>query len=112
MEFFTTSAAIGNLVDKKVLVVLQDGQNLHGNLRAYDEFAHLVLEDTVEYIYRGRTYGSIWRGLFVIQAENVVLLGEIDMDVDEAPKKILLEYHVLERARKKDRKMSDSKNES
>ncbi|KAF7376554.1 U6 snRNA-associated Sm-like protein LSm1 [Mycena sanguinolenta] len=104
---FTTSAAMVDLVDKKVLVILQDGRNLRGVLRAYDEFAHFVLEDAVEYIYRGTRYAGIWCGIFVIPGENVMLLGEIDMDVDEAPNKFLVEYHALERFCKKDAEMRE-----
>lgn len=39
--------------------------------------ANLVLEDTVERIYRANNYGDIPRGVFLIRGENVVLLGEI-----------------------------------
>lgn len=76
------------------MVILRDGRKLHGVLRSYDQFgslpdprsktimlfmntANLVLEDTVERIYRGDTYAEIWHGLFLIRGENVVLLGEI-----------------------------------
>lgn len=39
--------------------------------------ANLVLEDTVERIYHQDVFAEMWRGLFLIRGENVVLLGEI-----------------------------------
>lgn len=82
-----------------MLVVLRDGRKLQGVLRSYDQFgecsgrvlvfgagtveasfpppANLVLEDTVERIYHQNVFAEVWRGLFLIRGENVVLLGEI-----------------------------------
>jgi len=42
-----------------------------------------VLEDTVERIYHANNYGDIHRGVFLIRGENVVLLGEIDLDAED-----------------------------
>ncbi|KAH8120354.1 hypothetical protein DFH11DRAFT_1559701 [Phellopilus nigrolimitatus] len=71
-----------------MLVVLRDGRKLIGVLRSYDQFANLVLEDTTERIYHGSTYAEQYVGIFLIRGENVVLLGEIDLDTeDEIPLK-------------------------
>ncbi|RUS18577.1 hypothetical protein BC937DRAFT_88606 [Endogone sp. FLAS-F59071] len=75
--FFTTSSGLVDCVDKKLLVVLRDGRKLIGILRSFDQFANLVLQDTIERIYVGDCYGDIPRGIFIIRGENVVLLGEI-----------------------------------
>ncbi|KAF9205026.1 SM-like, degradation of cytoplasmic mRNAs and positively regulates transcription initiation [Haplosporangium sp. Z 27] len=85
-QVFTTSTSLVDSVDKKLLVVLRDGRKLIGILRSFDQFANLVLQDTIERIYVGDTYGDIPRGIFIIRGENVVLLGEIDEDKeDELP---------------------------
>uniref|UniRef100_A0ACB8EXG5 Sm-like protein n=1 Tax=Sphaerodactylus townsendi TaxID=933632 RepID=A0ACB8EXG5_9SAUR len=42
--------------------------------------ANLVLHQTVERIHVGKKYGDIPRGIFVVRGENVVLLGEIDLE--------------------------------
>lgn len=77
-------------------MILRDGRKLHGVLRSYDQFANLVLEDTYERIYHGNTFAQDWRGLYVIRGENVVLLGEIDLDVeDDVPLKEV-DYQALE----------------
>ncbi|KAF8626543.1 hypothetical protein AX15_004845 [Amanita polypyramis BW_CC] len=93
---FTTSGALVDCVDRKMLVVLRDGRKLHGVLRSYDQFANLVLEDTYERIYHGNTFAQDWRGLFLIRGENVVLLGEIDLDTEDDVPLQQVDYHTLE----------------
>ena len=39
--------------------------------------ANIVLEDTIERIYVGNTFGDIPLGVFLVRGENVVLLGEV-----------------------------------
>ncbi|CAO3608323.1 unnamed protein product [Mucor fragilis] len=81
--FFTTSTGLIDSIDKKLMVVLRDGRKLIGTLRSFDQFANLVLQDTIERIYVGNCYGDIPRGIFLIRGENVVLLGEIVRRNDE-----------------------------
>ncbi|KAG0733058.1 hypothetical protein G6F57_002678 [Rhizopus arrhizus] len=81
--FFTTSTGLIDSIDKKLMVVLRDGRKLIGTLRSFDQFANLVLQDTIERIYVGQCYGDIPRGIFLIRGENVVLLGEIDLDKED-----------------------------
>ncbi|WFD41956.1 hypothetical protein MPSI1_000594 [Malassezia psittaci] len=86
---FTTSGALVDCVDKKVIVILRDGRKLIGLLRAYDQFANLLLHDTVERVYLGNRYGDIPKGLYIVRGENVVLLGEIDLEKeDEVPSSV------------------------
>ncbi|KAF8591876.1 Sm-like ribonucleoprotein [Ramaria rubella] len=92
---FTTSGSLVDCVDKKMLVVLRDGRKLLGVLRSYDQFANLVLEDTVERVHHGAAYAEVRQGVFLIRGENVVLLGEIDLDVeDEIPLQPVPLQHV------------------
>ncbi|CAG9856518.1 unnamed protein product [Phyllotreta striolata] len=67
-------------LDKKLMVLLRDGRTLIGYLRSVDQFANLVLHQTIERIHVGTEYGDIPRGVFIVRGENVVLLGEIDAD--------------------------------
>ncbi|KAI0068354.1 Sm-like ribonucleoprotein [Artomyces pyxidatus] len=80
----------------KMLVVLRDGRKLHGVLRSYDQFANLVLEDTVERIYSGNAFAEKWCGLFLIRGENVVLLGEVDLDQEDDIPLRQVDFHVLD----------------
>jgi len=80
MNYLPGTASLIEEIDKKLLVVLRDGRTLIGYLRSIDQFANLVLQNTVERIHVEKKYGDIPRGVFVVRGENVVLLGEIDLE--------------------------------
>lgn len=76
-------ASLIDEVDKKLMCILRDGRKLIGYLRSIDQFANLVLQDTVERVYVGNRYGDIERGIYIVRGENFVLLGELDPDKEE-----------------------------
>ncbi|XP_072538665.1 U6 snRNA-associated Sm-like protein LSm1 [Salminus brasiliensis] len=80
MNYMPGTASLIEDIDKKHLVLLRDGRTLIGILRSIDQFANLVLHQTVERIHVGKKFGDIPRGIFVVRGENVVLLGEVDLD--------------------------------
>lgn len=87
---FTTAAAIVGSVDRKIFVSLRDGRYLYGILRTFDQFANLVLQDTIERIYLKddgsegtKKFGETYRGVFLIRGENVVMIGELDIDTED-----------------------------
>ncbi|XP_038677144.1 U6 snRNA-associated Sm-like protein LSm1 isoform X3 [Scyliorhinus canicula] len=100
MNYMPGTASLIGDIDKKHLVVLRDGRTLIGYLRSVDQFANLVLHRTVERIHVGRKYGDIPRGIFVVRGENVVLLGEIDLEreTDTPLQKVSIE-EILEAQR-------------
>ncbi|KAH8678067.1 hypothetical protein BX600DRAFT_431370 [Xylariales sp. PMI_506] len=95
-QMFTTAAQLLDLTDKKLLICLRDGRKLTGILRSWDQFANLVLQSTIERIYvplpdateaseiKGY-YADKPHGIFLVRGENVLLLGEIDLDKDDDP---------------------------
>ncbi|GFP91684.1 sm-like protein lsm1b, partial [Phtheirospermum japonicum] len=54
-------------------------------LRSFDQFANAVLEGACERVIVGEIYCDIPLGLYVIRGENVVLIGELDLEKDELP---------------------------
>ncbi|ODV61904.1 Lsm1p, partial [Ascoidea rubescens DSM 1968] len=82
---FTTAAALVGSVDKKIFVLLRDGRNLFGVLRTFDQYANLVLQDTIERIYllEKKLYGETFQGNFLIRGENVVMFGELNIDKED-----------------------------
>jgi len=56
-----------------------------------DQFANLVLHETLERIHVDNFYGDIPRGVFLIRGENVVLAGEVDEDKPNPLTKVSLE---------------------
>ncbi|KAK2591129.1 hypothetical protein QQS21_011192 [Conoideocrella luteorostrata] len=94
-QMFTTAAQLLDLTDKKLMAVLRDGRKLIGVLRSWDQFANLVLQSTTERIFASKPgsdsnnpegyYADIEHGIFLVRGENVLLLGEIDLDKDDNP---------------------------
>lgn len=58
-------------------------------MRTFDQFANLVLQDTFERIYlqeEGEAparFGEVYRGVFMVRGENVVMMGELDIDRED-----------------------------
>ncbi|KAI9368596.1 putative small nuclear ribonucleoprotein [Aspergillus egyptiacus] len=116
-QMFTTAAQLLDLTDKKLVLVLRDGRKLIGVLRTWDQFANLVLQDTIERMYAGNLYTDIPRGVFVVRGENVLLLGEIDLDKeDDIPanftKAPFKEVFELKKKEDNERKTGDKKRNS
>ena len=72
------------------MLVLRDGRKLIGVLRSWDQFANLVLTTTLERYFvtspapeSRRLFADIPRGTYLVRGENVLLLGEIDLDRDD-----------------------------
>lgn len=78
MSFLPGTASLIKEIDKRLMVLLRDGRTLIGYLRSIDQFANLLLQDTIERIHVGGKYGDIPRGIFLVRGENMVLAGEID----------------------------------
>ncbi|GLT70583.1 hypothetical protein SLA2020_426540 [Shorea laevis] len=79
------STSLASYLDKKLLVLLRDGRKLMGLLCSFDQFANVVLQDACERVIVGDIYCDIPLGLYVIRGENVVLIGELDLDKEELP---------------------------
>lgn len=73
------------------MIILRDDKKLIGYLRSYDQFANMVLEDTVERIVVEQNFGDYPLGLYMVRGENVVLMGEVDETLENEleTKKIL-----------------------
>ncbi|EER39511.1 small nuclear ribonucleoprotein [Histoplasma capsulatum H143] len=44
---------------------------------------NLVLQGTVERLYAGNLFADIQRGIYLVRGENVLLLGEVDLDKED-----------------------------
>lgn len=88
---FTTTAAIVSSVDRKIFVLLRDGRLLFGVLRTFDQYANLILQHCVERIYLTdeNKFAEEERGIFMIRGENVVMLGEVDIDKEDQPLELM-----------------------
>jgi U6 snRNA-associated Sm-like protein LSm1 len=125
---------------EKLLLVLRDGRKLHGVLRSWDQFANLVLTETRERYFctvpaapsaaapslsagtslstdappapERKLYCDVPRGTYLVRGENVLLIGEVDLDRDdEAPEGFeegdVEEVFRLQKEVEKERKRGD-----
>ena len=76
MPFFSSS--FSSLTTGRVLAILRDGKHLVGTLRSFDQFSNVVLDGTVERRNVGKKCVDVPVGLFVLRADNVVMLGLVD----------------------------------
>ncbi|GAB2269061.1 Sm-like protein lsm1b [Dionaea muscipula] len=79
------STSLATYLDRKLLVLLRDGRKLLGTLRSFDQYANAVLEGAYERVIVGDLYSDIPLGLYVIRGENVVLIGEVDVEKEDLP---------------------------
>ena len=87
-NYYPGTASLIEYIDKQLMIILRDGKKLIGYLRSIDQYANLLLSSTFERIYVNNKYADIQRGIYLIRGENVVLLGEVDMNM---PLKVNLE---------------------
>lgn len=59
-------------------------------LRSWDQFGNLLLSDAVERVFTSSSgpgaahlYADVAQGLYLVRGENVMLMGEVDLDRDE-----------------------------
>uniref|UniRef100_A0A7R9VU33 U6 snRNA-associated Sm-like protein LSm8 n=1 Tax=Chlamydomonas euryale TaxID=1486919 RepID=A0A7R9VU33_9CHLO len=77
----TTSLA--PMLDTTVCVITNDGRNLVGMLRGYDQTNNIVLEECHERVYSTKAGVELEPlGLYMVRGDNVAVVGEIDDEVD------------------------------
>lgn len=104
------SASLASYLDRKLLVLTGDGRKLLGKLRSFDQYANIVLEGASERVNVGDLYSDIPLGLYIIRGENVVLIGELDLDKEELPLHMIrVSAPEIERAQKAEREAADLK---
>ncbi|XP_074347976.1 sm-like protein LSM1B isoform X2 [Apium graveolens] len=112
MRFFSAlqTLCLWSIEREKLLVLLRDGRKLLGILRSFDQFANAVLEGACERVIVGEVYCDIPLGLYIIRGENVVLIGELDLEKDELPLHMTrVSPAEIKRAQKAEREASDLK---
>eukprot|EP00606_Chrysophyceae_sp_TOSAG23-5_P000190 GSChrysophyteH2.ASY1.ANO1.487.1 assembled CDS len=75
--------ALSEFKDKLVSVITNDGRNIIGTLRGFDQTINVVLEKTHERIYsadQGVVLNDL--GLYIVRGDNIAMIGELDSDAD------------------------------
>ncbi|KAG9127689.1 hypothetical protein FRC07_010762 [Ceratobasidium sp. 392] len=76
-------SSLQGYVDRKVLLVLQDGRAIVGTLVGFDQRSNVVLSDSVERIYSMEEgVEEVPLGLYLVKGDMIVLIGELDAAID------------------------------
>lgn len=77
--------ALNSYKDKRVSVITNDGRNIIGTLRGFDQTVNIILEKAHERIFSLHA-GVIENdlGLYLIRGDNISIIGELNVEEDEA----------------------------
>jgi len=78
-------ASLQGYVDRRVLLILQDGRAIVGVMAGFDQKSNVVLSDSKERVYSiDEGVEEIPLGLYLVKGDMIVLIGEIDDALDNA----------------------------
>ncbi|KAN0078254.1 Like-Sm (LSM) domain containing protein [Tylopilus felleus] len=78
-------ASLQGYVDRRVLLVLQDGRAIVGVLAGFDQKSNVVLSESKERVYTmDEGVEEIPLGLYLVKGDMIALIGEIDDAIDQA----------------------------
>ena len=75
---------LSDFVDVKVCIITNDGRNVIGIMRGFDQVCNIVLENTFERVFSTHSGVRILPlGLYVVRGDNIAIVGEIDVELDD-----------------------------
>ncbi|PFH49931.1 hypothetical protein AMATHDRAFT_146555 [Amanita thiersii Skay4041] len=78
-------SSLQGYVDRRVLLILQDGRAIVGKMAGYDQKSNIVLSESKERVYSiDEGVEEIPLGLYLVKGDMIILIGEIDEVLDEA----------------------------
>ncbi|XP_071491305.1 U6 snRNA-associated Sm-like protein LSm8 [Diadema setosum] len=77
------ASALESYVNHTVSVITNDGRQIVGTLKGFDQTINLILDESHERVY-SNTAGveQVVLGLYIIRGDNIAVIGEVDEDVD------------------------------
>jgi len=71
-----------SFVDQTISVITNDGRNIVGVLRGFDQLTNVILDECHERVYSQNGIEQVVLGLYIIRGDNVAIIGEIDTNID------------------------------
>eukprot|EP00270_Netrium_digitus_P002462 TRINITY_DN1278_c0_g1_i1.p2 TRINITY_DN1278_c0_g1~~TRINITY_DN1278_c0_g1_i1.p2 ORF type:complete len:100 (-),score=7.12 TRINITY_DN1278_c0_g1_i1:240-539(-) len=70
-------------VDATISVITNDGRNIVGVLRGFDQATNLILDESHERVYSTKQgVEQLVLGLYIIRGDNIAVVGELDDELD------------------------------
>ncbi|KAF9010005.1 hypothetical protein BDQ17DRAFT_1388035 [Cyathus striatus] len=77
--------SLQSYVDRRVLLILQDGRAIVGVLAGFDQKSNVVLSDSKERVYSlDEGVEEVPLGLYLVKGDMIVLIGELDEAIDSS----------------------------
>uniref|UniRef100_M1A5J0 U6 snRNA-associated Sm-like protein LSm8 n=1 Tax=Solanum tuberosum TaxID=4113 RepID=M1A5J0_SOLTU len=102
-----TGLGLESLVDQTISVITNDGRNIVGVLRGFDQATNLILDESHERVYSTKQSAvdvkqdalegvqQLVLGLYIIRGDNISVVGELDEDLDSNLDMSKLRAHPL-----------------
>ncbi|UVC54282.1 U6 snRNA-associated sm-like protein [Theileria orientalis] len=72
-------------IESNVFVISVDGRVFVGVLKGFDQLTNLVLYNCLERVYHPEApVEELELGVYILRGDNVVLVGEVDLDIDRS----------------------------
>mmetsp|Transcript_5706 Transcript_5706/g.16310 ORF Transcript_5706/g.16310 Transcript_5706/m.16310 type:complete len:101 (-) Transcript_5706:1076-1378(-) len=79
----SADTGLADVVDTTISVITNDGRNIVGILRGYDQATNLILDDCFERVFSTKAgVEQLELGLYVIRGDNIAVVGEVDDDLN------------------------------
>ncbi|XP_076959466.1 sm-like protein LSM8 [Bidens hawaiensis] len=72
-----------SVVDQFISVITNDGRNIVGILKGFDQATNIILDESHERVYS--TKEGVQQhvlGLYIIRGDNICIIGELDEELD------------------------------
>ena len=77
------AAMLEGLVDKVVQVVTNDGRNIVGLLKGFDQSTNVILDECHERVFSSEAgVEQVVLGLYIVRGDNIAVVAEIDEEAD------------------------------
>ncbi|KAL8532240.1 hypothetical protein ACS0TY_008735 [Phlomoides rotata] len=90
-----TEAGLETLVDQTISVITNDGRNIVGVLKGFDQATNIILDESHERVYSTKEgVQQLVLGLYIIRGDNIIV-GELDEELDASLDLSKLRAHPL-----------------
>ncbi|XP_018468348.1 sm-like protein LSM8 [Raphanus sativus] len=90
------TTGLESLVDQIISVITNDGRNIVGVLRGFDQATNIILDESHERVFSTKVgVQQLVLGLYIIRGDNIGVIGELDEELDASLDLSKLRAHPL-----------------
>ncbi|KAG0463006.1 hypothetical protein HPP92_021482 [Vanilla planifolia] len=82
-SLMSSGPGLESLVDQTISVITNDGRNIVGILKGFDQATNIILDESHERVYSTKEgVQQLVLGLYIIRGDNISVVGELDEELD------------------------------